>query len=443
VLRLDIDIDGSLWASFASFYVGKLMPDGDWFNYNSSTPGVQIPTNAFTNIAFLADSQGHKWFSSLSTPANPRPLDELDDQRDANYSNDVWVRHALNSGGGDGYGTLRPQRAAEDPAGNRWFLSDDFAASSGWKGINILSRDKSAWFRMTQDKDPRMVADNVADVAFGPTYAYVAFKTSGVYRWRHGGYDWNNLTNFVPDTWTAWVTVDDLPSGTFINRIALASNDRLFIATADGLFYSDGGTVGSIPAYTGISPGIVSPKVQDVLLDHEENIWVATDLGLNRVSRTDYNVIQTFLTPASFLILSGLRYPLDVISPLAHADCRSLAIHPTRDILYVGTFGGISVYDFSAPPVTATNLSTVYVYPNPVYTTKGHVALKIANLTGPVTVEIYNLEGELVDSRSVSIDGDVAWDLTTKDGRTASSGKYIVRIVNETGSIQRPFALVR
>jgi hypothetical protein len=201
--------------------------------------------------------------------------------------------------------------------------------------------------------------------------------------------------------------------------------------------------VGSVPVYAGISPGIVSPKVQDIVLDHDENLWVATDLGLNRIGRDDNNDIQTFLTPAAFAALSGLRYSLDVISPLANADCRSLAMHPTRDVLYVGTFGGISEYDFSPPPVTATDLSGVYVYPNPVNTSKGHTSLRIANLTGPVTVEIYNLEGELVDSRSVSTNGDLAWDLATREGLSASSGRYIVRIIGENGSVQRPIALVR
>ena len=442
--RMDVDIDGSLWASWLTFYVGKQMPDGTWVNYNSSIPGIEIPTNQVTNIAFLADSQGHKWFSSLSVPGpSQRPLDELDDQRDRDYDNDVWVRHAFASGGGDGYGTLRPQRAAEDPAGNRWFLSDNVHASAGWEGISILSRDKSAWFNMNPTKEPRMINGNVVDVAFSGSAAYVAFLNNGVYRWGHGGYSWPNLTNYATDSWTPWVTVGQLPSTAAIARLALRSDGLLWVATTAGLFYSVNGLVGSVPAYVGISPGIVSPKVQDILLDHDENLWVATDLGLNRIARDDNNDIQTFLTPASFAQLSGLAYPLDVISPLAQANCWSLALHPTKDIVYIGTAGGISEYDFSAPPATATDLSAVYVYPNPVYTSKGHTSLKIAKLTGPVVVEIYTLEGDLVDSRSVSADGDVAWDLATRDGIAASSGKYIVRIVGEHGSVRRPIAVIR
>jgi hypothetical protein len=448
--RLDIDTDGSLWAEFASYYVGKLMPDNQWVNYNKSIAGIELPTNPYANIGFLADSQGHKWFSTLSDPNRPplKPLDELVDGTDANYSNDVWTRHAENSGGGDTYGSLRPVRAAEDPVGNRWFMSDDDVVAAGkseWQGFNILNRDGTTWFRMNPLKDPRMVNGNVVDVAFSGAGTFVAFKQQGVYLWGHGGYAFSSLTNYAQDTWAKFVGKGQgqLPSTASITRLALRTDGRLWIGTDSGLFYSSGFGVSTVPTYTGISPGIVSPKVQDIMLDHEENLWVATDLGLNRIARDDNNDIQTFLTPASFAVLSGLRYALDVISPLAHADVRSLAIHPTKDILYIGTFGGLSIYDFSAPAASATDLSKVYVFPNPVYTSKGHASLKVGNITGPVTVEIYDLEGELVDSRQVTTDGGIAWDLKTHNGTDAGSGKYIVRIRGENGSVQRPIALIR
>ncbi|HET6350084.1 MAG TPA: T9SS type A sorting domain-containing protein [Candidatus Krumholzibacteria bacterium] len=455
VLRLAQDIDGSLWASFSRFYVGKLMPDGTWVNYNPTIPGAQWPTNQFANIAFLADSQGEKWFSTLSSSAGPfKPLDELDDQRDANYSNDVWTRHAEGSGGGDGYGSLRPIRAAEDPAGNRWFLSDiDMVDATppqpNWQGINILSRDKTAWFQMNNTREPRMPRATVVDVAYGPSYTYVAFLTSGVYLWTHGGFDWANLTNYPSDGWSQFVEVGgekyQLPAGADIRRIQLRSDGLMWIATKTGLFYTFGrkNDMHDILPYTGIGPGILPGSVQDILLDHDENLWVATDLGLNRIARNDFTDIQSFLTVASFIQLVNLRYPLDSIVPLANANCKSLAIDATRDILYVGTLGGISVYDFSPAPSKPTDLSRVYVYPNPVYTTKGHTGIKIGNLTGPVRVEVYNLEGQLVDSRSVKADSDVAWDLLTKDGYSASTGTYIVRIIGEHGSVQRSIALIR
>jgi hypothetical protein len=292
-----------------------------------------------------------------------------------------------------------------------------------------------------------MISGDMVDVAFGSTYTYVAFLNHGVYLWDHGGYDWASLTNFALDAWSVRVPSGALPAGSKITRLQLRSDGRLWVATDQGLFYFDVdffvGKIAEIPVYTGIGPGIISRGVQDILLDHEENLWVATNLGLNRIDRDDPNDIQAFTTPAVFVALSGLRYPLDIVSPLANADCKALALHRTSDILYIGTFGGLSVYDFSAPPPTPTDLSRVYVYPNPVLGSRGHDALRIANLTGPVTVEIYDLEGELVDSRRAEADGDVVWDLLTRDGFPSGSGKYIVRVIGPTGSVQLPIAVLR
>jgi ligand-binding sensor domain-containing protein len=313
--------------------------------------------------------------------------------------------------------------------------------------MHILSRDKSEWLAMTPTREPRMVGENVVDVAFGPGYAYVAFKEDGVYRWDHRGYDWPALTNLATDSWAVSVAKTDLPSIAKISRLALRSDGRLWIATSAGLFYYEDIPVvdktREVPVYTGVGPGIIDEDVRDILLDHDENLWVATLLGLNRIARDDNNDIQAFMTASAFVALSGLRYPLDVISPLANSDCKSLAIHATEDILYIGTFGGLSVHDFSPPPPTPTDLSRVYVYPNPLYGSRGHDALMIANLTGPVTVEIYNLEGELVDARGATADGDVVWDLRTRDGFLTGSGNYIVRIVGPTGSVQKTIAVIR
>jgi hypothetical protein len=423
-----------VWAEFEDFYVGKVMPTGAWVNYNSAISGIAIPSNQSTNLALLADSQGFKWFCSLPSPT----LDQLDDRLDANYGNDVWTRHALDSGGGDGLGTLNLQRGLEDPAGNRWFLSDE-------AGIQILSRDGSAWFDMTPLKDQRMLRDDVVDVAFGIS-AYVAHRAEGVQRWALGGYDWGLITSTAGDQWSTPVPGTSLPGEIF--AIELRSDNVLWIATDDGLFRFPSSdplkTVDEVPVYAGIGSGILSPEVRDILLDHDENLWVATDLGLNKIARDDYADIETYTTAAAYVtVLAPLRYPLSIISPLSNADCRSLAMHPTRDILYVGTLAGLSVLDYTPPPATETDLSKVYLYPNPVYRSRGQNELKIENITGPVSIEVYNLEGVLVHSQTVETNGQVAWDLTTQGGFLAGSGNYIVRVVGANGAITKTIAVLR
>ena len=311
----------------------------------------------------------------------------------------MWTRHALDSGGGDGLRTLRLQRGLEDPAGNRWFLSDV-------GGINILSRDGSAWFEMTSLKDARMLSNDVVDVAFGRNFAYVAHRTQGIQVWALDGFDWPTILDTAGDSWVTRVPPTAFPGSANVSAIELRSDNVVWIATDKGLFrYPPSNPlrpVDQIPVYAGIGAGILSSGVRDVCLDHDENLWVATDLGLNKIARDDDGDIQAYTTAAIYVtLLADLRYPLSIISPLSNADCRALAMHPTKDILYIGTLSGLTTLDYTPAPSAPTDLSKVYLYPNPVYRSRGQSELKIQNITGPVTIEVYNLEGELVHSTSV------------------------------------------
>ncbi|MCI0452745.1 MAG: T9SS type A sorting domain-containing protein [Candidatus Latescibacteria bacterium] len=436
VKRLSVDVDGSVWAMFSPFYAGKLMPTGAWVNYNTAIAGIEVPSSQYTNLALLADSQGYKWFCSLPSPT----LDRLEDHTDANYGDDVWARYALGSGGGDGLGSLSLQRGYEDPAGNRWFLSDG-------DGIQILSRDGSAWFEMTPTVESRMLSGDVVDVAFGISSVYVAHRELGIQRWGlNGGFDFASISDTALDTWGT-----PLPGALFsddVFGIELRSDGKLWIATAGGLFrYPPRDPLDQIdefPVYRGISAGILTEKCQDILLDHNEDLWVASNLGLNKIGRDDDGDVETYTSAATYVTaLAGLRYPLSIISPLSNADCWSLAMHPTEDILYIGTIAGVTALDYTPPPAAETDLSRVYLYPNPVYRSRGHNEVMIQNITGPVSIEVYNLEGVLVHSQTVDANGQVAWDLTTETGFIVGSGNYLVRVVGSGGAVTKTIAVLR
>ena len=445
IKRLSVDVDGSLWASFAPFYVGKLTPNGAWVNYNTAAGSTEVPSNQFNNLALLADSQGFKWFCTLGVPTVT--LDRLQDQTDANYSNDTWTRYGIDSGGGDGLGSLSLQRAAEDPVGNRWFLGDmSLSGTHGWQGIQILSRDGSEWFEMSPLKDNRMLSGDVVDVAFGTTFAYLAHRTAGIQLWALDGFDWTTITDTAGDSWLS--RVPPLPGGARVSAIALRSDNVLWIATDKGLFKyppsSPTRPVDTIPVYTGIGTGILSPVVQDILLDHDENLWVASNLGLNKIARNDFNNIQAYTTASTYVtVLSGLRYPLSIISPMSHADSRALALHPTQDILYIGTLAGLTELDYTPAEAAAADLSKIYLYPNPVYRSRGHNEVMIQNISGPVSVEVYTVEGVLVHTQDVAANGEVVWDLTTKGGFLVGSGNYLVRVVGSDGAVTKTVAVLR
>jgi ligand-binding sensor domain-containing protein len=445
--RITFDIDGSLWVSSRNFGVGKLTPSGTWFNYNPAAGDTNLSTFS-TNLTLLADSKGSKWFGALWRPQAQVMLDELDDNLDLSYTNDVWTHHDIGTGVGDGPGSLRNQRAVEDPAGNRWFLSDFQQEESpvGWEGISILCEDGSEW-KHANPTNTEMQTGNIMYVAFDTFnpggVVYVAEKTYGVREWVTGGFDKANLFDFRFDEWETIGTVVTTFKGD-VTSLALRGDGVLWIGTTEGVYKYEDGRFKHIAANRGFGVGLLSNDVRDLLLDRKENLWVATDLGLNRIARDSDADIASFTTPAVWRNQLSLFFPPDVVSPIAEAACRALAIHPTVDLLYVATGWGLSILDLSSLEPAATDLSTVYLFPNPIRTRRGHTSLKLANHNNLVDVEIYTLEGELVHRvENIGVSEEVVWDLTTEAGFLAASGIYVVRIATDAGTIVRTVALIR
>ena len=459
IQRLSLDLDGSIWVSAMNFGVGKLTPAGRWVNYNTSIPEGDSLSNLFANTTMLADSDGHKWFSTMNwDPDNPRPLDELDDKLDDDYSNDVWTRHGPNSGGGDTYGSMRPQMALEDPAGNRWFLSDDQTSVPDWvpgywNGINILSRDKSEWLQIRPGLIPQMSGGSVTDVAFGDGVAYLALKFYGVQSWNHNGnYDWASLKDKTDDSWGVELNAKfgvQMVAGASVTSLALRSDGVLWIGTDNGVIkYTPFNSYRHIEQNQGFGVGLLSPLVRDIVLDDEENLWVATSMGVNKIARDNDDDIEAYTTAAEYqTTLFKLQYPFSIISALANADCYALVKHPERDLLYVGTNGGLSIMDISPEKAREVDLSGVYVYPNPVDVTRQHDYLYLCarDVTEKLKIEIYNLEGNLVDSKTGLEPGCQIeiWDLTTRDNFIVSSGVYFVRISAGGKAVIKPISVVR
>lgn len=447
VVRLSVEDGGSLWASFFNFYVGKLNPNDHWVNYNPTIPESDSLSSQYANLTCLADADGYKWFCTLSYPDNARLLDRLDDKGDDDYSNDEWAHYGIGDGGGDGLGTLRPQRAVLDPAGNRWLLADVNEFAPGWDGINILSRDQSEWLQVKPGMAGVSIAGgNVTDVAFDPTTAYIALRDVGVQSWRHNGYDWATLKNFTSDAWTIqWAASADEQA----SAVEVDHQGRLWIGTNNGLYRVGGGSIKHYGLFSGFSAGLLDKQVNDLALDREGNVWVATGAGLNRVSATDEDEIDAWSTAVQYQrTLSQLQYPFDVISPLVDPRCQVLAVHPTLPIIYIGTANGISIFRYPAPPPPKVPLSEAYVYPNPAFGDQAHDRLFVEDVTEPVVVEIYTVEGELVystPSGEVLESGDEIWDLTDQGGYVVASGVYFVRIIGATtgDAVIKPVSIVR
>lgn len=445
IIRLALDQDGAVWIGTSNYGVGKLAPDGTWLNYNPSTAGGQNLSSRYTMTGLLVDRDGTKWISGIFGA-----VDELRDGFDTSFDNDVWTHYEMQAGVEGELATHRSIRLREDPQGNRWMLSDAFSferPQEEW-GIHILDRDKTEWLAVSpQTTGQGLKEGDIYDVAFAPNgLVYVAVLGYGVQLWITGGYEKEELFNLSDDIWTTVGAVGrEFASTASIVSLALADDGTLWIGTDVGLYRYYKGQFTYIGANRGVGVGLVSANVADLLLDESGNLWVATDLGLNRIARDNISEILTFTTPAAYQRDLFLYYsdPEQIVAPLANAKCSSLALDRERNLLYVGTEGGLSAFDIGSITPDETNLSDVYLYPNPVRAYSGDNVLRVANINSRVTIEIYSLEGELVDSRQTDPSNPVAWDLLTADGFLAASGVYVVKVRDENGEITRTISLIR
>lgn len=435
IVALSLGSGQGIWSSTRYFGVSFLSNNGSWSTYTklrkqSDPNGLSYFLN---NLALLFDSQGYLWCNSLDYD-----LDRIVIGDPLNKADDVWSHFTLNEGT---ITSNRFVRAKEDPAGNRWFLSDDVQQTLGLFGMNILSRDGTHWLSVNPTTATGMAGGSVFDVSFAAGgKVVVALRGFGVQIWRTGGYDWANLSNLVDDTWQTIIGAEDLTS-TELNVVEQGPDGAVWTGTAAGLVRYLNGAIDSITEKkVSGGRGLLGPIVYDLEFDGLGNLWVATDRGLNKID-PDGN-ISAFTTADAW---QSALYPSSVISPLPAAVCKALAFDAVSNALWIGTDNGIARLDVSAPVHVSTPLSKLILYPNPIYVARGDNELHIARISGPVTIRVFTIEGELVHEVSGVVDGGVAWDLypLTSNSFPARSGVYIVRVSNGGQSEVRKVAVVR
>jgi ligand-binding sensor domain-containing protein len=424
-----------IWASTRYFGNCYRSNTGQWIQYTKTrTPSDPAGLSYWlNNLALLHDTQGYLWCNSLDFD-----LDRITVNDPLNAADDEWAHYALNEGT---ITSNRFVRATEDPAGNRWFLSDQTEDHPGIYGINIVSADGAHWLSVNPSTAPEMAGGFVSDVAFGSNgRVFVALNGYGVQEWRTGGYGWSTLSNLNDDSWSTLVGPDDLASKD-LYAIEQGPDGAIWMATANGLKRYRALVIDSISVKERSGDrGLLDAKVFDITFDGLGNLWVATDGGLNKIDPD--GGIAAFTTFAAWR--SDL-YPSSVISPLPAASCKALVYDHDDDVLWIGTDNGMARLDVSPPSRVETPLASLILYPNPVYVSRGDTELRIARISGPVSIKVYTIEGELVHDVSGVEDGGVAWDLypLTSDQFHARSGVYIVRVTSGKSSVVRKIAVVR
>ncbi len=432
IVALSVVPGDGVWASTRYYGISYRANDGRWTTYSKMrTPTDEAGlTYYLNNIAMLRDSQGYLWacaFQDLDRVKLNDPLLKTDDE---------WEHYALNEGT---ITTNRFIRAKEDPAGNRWFLSDDVLAGQGQLGINILKADGTAWLSVTPATAPGMAGGSVFDVSFGAGgVVYLALRGYGVQAWYTGGLDWAHLSDIANDGWSTLIGPDDLAS-TDLFAVENGTDGAVWAGTASGLVRWKAGAVDSFKIKT--TPGeegLIGALVFDLELDGAGNLWVGTEQGLNKIAPD--GTIEAFTSAEAW---KGDLYPSSIITPLPSSVCGKLACDRAANMLWIGTSNGLARFDVTPAVEVAAPLSSMILYPNPVHISRGDAEVKISKISNPVSIRVYTIEGELVHSVDRVVDGGRAWDLLTLNGFKARSGIYIVKVSDGSSTESRKIAIIR
>jgi hypothetical protein len=432
IVALSFSAANGIWASTRYYGISFRSNDGEWATYwKLRSPSDPAGLSYFlNNIALLYDSQGYLWscaFLDLDRIKINDPFDKGDDE---------WTHFTLNSGT---ITTNRFVKAKEDPAGNRWFLSDDVAQNEGMFGINIVSADGASWLSVNPNTAPGMAGGSVFDVTFGPGgLVYLALRGYGVQAWYTGGYDWTHLSDLAGDGWSTIIEPTDLTSKE-LYAVERGADGAVWVGTSAGLVRWKAGAIDSLTVK--MNPGqrgLIGAKVYDLQFDGAGNLWVGTDLGLNKI--TPGGSIEAFTSAGAW---QSDLYPSSVITPLPSPVCAALEYDRANNFLWIGTGNGLARLDVTPKRVADIPLSKMILYPNPVHISRGDGSLKISRISGEVSVLVYTAEGELVHEARGVADGGEVWDLLTLNGFKARSGIYIVKISKGGQSEVRKIAVIR
>ncbi|MBU8923220.1 MAG: T9SS type A sorting domain-containing protein [Bacteroidales bacterium] len=438
VMRLDTAPGGGVWVS-TGFGISYMSRDGDWSSYTKirvDTGDDEALSYFGPNLTLLFDDQNILWCNSLDYD-----LDMIDVGDPLDHDDDIWRHFSI-----DDMTSITSDRfvsARIDPAGNRWFLSDDDLQSEGKWGINIVDRNVSDWLSVDPGTTPAMASGSIFDCAFDAAGVYFAMRGYGVQYWHTGGFSWGDITNTSDDYWITILGQDDLPA-TQLTSIEISNDGSRWIGTSSGLV-RDGsdGIIDSFLVKTSYNgEGLVGLLVYDLEFDSYGNLWVATNQGLNRIN-PDGEIDRVYTTADLWEDRFQFVYPETVISPLPSHVCLWLACDREEDILWIATDSGLARLDVSPEEEVDIELARAVLYPNPIHTARGDDRLRISRISGMVDIRVYTLSGELVHEVDGVSDGEEAWDLLSINGFKVVSGIYIVRIIGSHGSEMRKVAVVR
>jgi ligand-binding sensor domain-containing protein len=271
------------------------------------------------------------------------------------------------------------------------------------------------------------------------SYNLSDYMTSGAFKFASLAID-KNLTKWIPTSNDGLIAFNDTQSNKFIQiktdqglpsndvrALVIDNNNQLWIATIRGLrvlsnvnlFTNESElTVNNIVIQEGdlAQELFYEQPLLDIEVDGANRKWVSiADGGVFLVSANGQQTIYQFNKSNS---------------PLPSNNVNDIEIDGvTGEVFFATDKGMVSFLGTSTKP--SGDLANVYVYPNPVRPNY-YGTIKIAGLTDKANVKITDIEGNLV-FETTSAGGTIEWDGTAFGKYKVASGVYMIFVATEDG----------
>jgi len=235
-----------------------------------------------------------------------------------------------------------------------------------------------------------------------------------------------SLNDLSDDEYKVFTTTNSELQSITINDLAIDHDGSIWVATDQGVVVFECGSdvfgdfcKGSrrIASLDGFNAYLLDDeKVNAVVVDPANRKWFGTTNGIFVLSPSGEDVIATFNIGNS---------------PLPNNDIQSLSIDKKTGTVYMGTSFGLMSYRNDAVEGGFVHKEDIYAYPNPVqpdYT--GPIAIK--GLAQNANVKITDVEGRLV-FETTALGGQAIWDGRDYNQEKVESGVYLVFSTSEPG----------
>lgn len=287
---------------------------------------------------------------------------------------------------------------AEDNAGNIWVANFSANSLMKWDGEDLWEAFN---FGSSAAEEPTSISINENDQLW---------MTLGL----SGGrgilaYDIEaEVSRYITTTSTS------LPSSQ-VNDIAFGKDNEVWMATDLGL------------AYFPFSFGIIEDQTVDVSLPIFDQSILFQDKQVNALAVDGGNRLWVGTQEGLWLFEEGFSSLIEYFtvdnSPLPSNSVMDLAIHPQTGELFILTEEGIVSYRTASTEGTNVH-HQVKIFPNPVLPDfEGWVGL--SGLANNVRVKITTVSGQLIREINAA-GGGASWDVRDYSGRRVSTGVYLV-----------------